>query len=80
MATKTLRSEVHDFVERFEIRNAGTKVKFYDWYTHRTLVRTVWKDCALNMFVFVNGRFLSLSMSVMTDSGIPFTINEYVEC
>lgn len=79
-ATKTLKSEKHDFVIPFEIHKTSLKVRFYDYDTRRTLVRTLWEDCIFNQYVYLNKRFVSLSMHAVTDSGIPFTINEYVEC
>lgn len=80
MVTKTIKSEKHEFVKPFDIKKTALKAKFYDYGTRKTLTRVVWEDCVFNQYVLLGGRFLSLSMYVKTPAGIPFTINEYVEC
>lgn len=66
--------------EKFNVKNTGKSVKFYDYDTSRTYVRKLWVDRIDQPYVWLNGEFRSISYLTFTENGLPFTIGNYGVC
>ena len=65
---------------KFYVSRANDSVKFFDYDTNRAYVRKLWLDAVGFQYVWLNGRFVALSLTSRESDGLQFTVGDYAVC